>query len=157
MTDITNQKLGGTGTAAAVGSNNVRTYTGVLDIKQAVADGLTAGDNIQMISIPAGAVTLAVTAHTTEALVLGSTPIIDIGYTDGDPDAYVDAYTTITVGAITMTALATTATIESAERLVVCEINGATLTSGLIAWTITVILPSIENPVLARAKIYTNI
>ena len=156
MTDITNQKLGGTGTNLSVGSNNVRTYTGVLDIKQAVADGLTAGDNIQMMSIPSGAVTLAVTAFVKEALVLGTTPIIDIGHTDGDPDEYVDAYTTTTVGAITATALAVTTTIESAERLVVCEVNGATLTSGLIAWTITVILPSVENPVLARPRVYPN-
>jgi hypothetical protein len=156
MTDITNQKLGGTGTNTAIGDGAVRAYTTVVDIAEAVADGLTSGDNIQLMTLPAGSVFFGLQAENLTALVMGATPLIDIGTTDADPDEYIDGQTKITTGVLTDTAAALTTAAIATELTLVMELNGGTLTSGKIAVTVWLGKPTIQNIEAAKPKVYTN-
>ena len=156
MTDITNQKLGGTGTNLGLGNGAIRSYTVVLDIAQAVADGFTSGDNIQIMTLPAGSVFFGLQAEILTALVMGATPLTDIGTTDGDPDEYIDGQTKITTGVYTDTSAALTTAAIASELTLVCELNGGTMTSGKIAVTVWLGMPTIQNIEEAKPKVYTN-
>lgn len=154
MADITTQKLGGTGTDMALGNGAIREYTMVIDVEQAVTDGFVAGENIQIMTLPAGSMFFGLQAEITEALVLGTTPIIDIGTTDADPDEYIDGVTTVTTGVMTdVTAALATASIAT-ELELVCELNGSGVVSGKIAVTVWMGKPTIGNLEIASPREY---
>ena len=108
------------GSAASTASTNNRTYLQQVDldfpaiIVARAADSLTAlaaTDSLAVLHIPAKTLILAVGVDCTTANTAAST--IDIGYTGGDVDAWVDGFDTasatsaVGLGALMTTAVAT--------------------------------------------------
>lgn len=156
MTTISTQKLGGTGTALSANGHPDRTYHGVIDIAAAVADGYVKGDSLALITIPANVPVLHFGARITEALVIGTNGTTDIGTTVGDPDEFVDAQTTTAVGNFGAYA-ATTLAASDSERTLYAEFNSDTsVTSGKIAYTVTMPMPPVEAPGRAVPRTYPN-
>jgi hypothetical protein len=158
MADVSKFKLGGAdGNVLAHGRSCVKTFTTVIDIKKAVAEGLTAGDSYEIMTLPKGTTFVNLQAEILEALVLGSTPTTDIGTTKADPDEYVDAQTTITAGSIfTSTAGAKTIAPIASDLTLYAEFNGSGLVSGKVAVAVTLIHPTEETKEIAGPKVYKN-
>lgn len=155
MADITNQKKGSGVTAG--GKDHPRTVRGVVDIAAAVADGLTAGDNVELMDLNAGDILLAVDAKITEALVLGASNSIDIGTTEADPDEYVDNQSDTAVGVFTAYVAGSLGPSRvTADATIYCEINGAAVTSGKIGWSVTYIPSSDDGLEMSDHRSYTN-
>ncbi len=108
-----------------------------------VAAGRTAlanGDTLQVFNIPAKSLVLAVGVDCTTLESTAST-VIDIGFTGGDVDAWVDGFLPATVnskvglGAL-MTTAAATNYFESADTLDVLMLTGVQDTSIMRIWAI---------------------
>lgn len=159
MADVTNQKLGGTGTSTAVSAYPLKTFNGVIDIAKGVSDNsYVKTEQFDLLTIPANATILHFDARITEALVLGTTGTTDIGTTAADPDEFVDAQTTTAVGNFGAIA-ATTLAASDTERTLFAEFNnsGGTVDSGKIAYTVVMTVPAVETEEKARPRTYTNV
>jgi len=156
MADITNQKLGGTGTSMNSAGGAICAYRVVADITKAVADGLTTGEQIDLMTIPDGAYFVGLDAEIVEAL--SASTDIDIGTTEGDPDEYLDADSNANtaVGRFTAyTAACVTPVINVGEKTLRMEV--ATPATGKIAVTVWMGVPATENEEKARPRVYDNV
>jgi len=138
------------GSAASTASTNNRTYLQQVDldfpaiVAARLAAGLTAlaaNDSLAVLHIPAKTLILAVGIDVTTAETTAST--IDIGYTGGDVDAWVDGFdpTSITsavgLGALMTTAAATNyhATADTLDMLFLTALQD---TSVMRVWAVMV-------------------
>lgn len=157
MADITNQRLG-TGATMGLGHGRVEVLTHVVDIQKAVADGLTTGDYVEILTLEAGTILLSMDAEITTALSLGTNNTIDIGSTVADPDEYIDASTTTAVGRFgAYVAACVVPVVLTTDTVMYCEVNGDTLASGKIATTWVVVRPAKNAVGLAKAPTATNV
>ncbi len=152
MTDITNQKLGGTGIDLGTSYHPVPTFYKEIDIAAAIADGLVADDTIAVMTIPANAPVLYFNAAISEALTAGTTT--NIGTTYADPDEFIDAQTTVAVGQFGAVA-ATTLAASTSERTLYAKIGG-TPAAGKIKIAVTTVLPAAATPAVAKPRSYPN-
>lgn len=157
MTDITNQKIGADSGDLGYAPSIV-VYGGEVDIARAVADGFTAGDSIQLMTIPSGGIHIAFDAEITQALDIGGTPLTDFGYdSEADPDNLIDGQTNIAVGRFTTyTSLCTTTTVHTSDTKVYCSVSGAAVVSGKYKWSLAIIQPAIDSVGRAVKHSYTH-
>lgn len=154
MADITNQKLGGSGTGLSY--VNAQRAAGVIDIAKAVRDGYTSGSSIELVTYEEGTIINAFDAVITETLVLGTSNTVDIGTAKADPDEYVDAQSTTAVGRFGAYVSNTYPQVLTADTTFYLELNGSAVTSGKIAFTIEADRPAKYNVGIGSVRQYPN-
>jgi len=132
------------GSAASTASTNNRTYLQQVDLDfpaiiiARAADSLTAlaaTDSLAVLHIPAKTLILAVGVDCTTANTAAST--IDIGYTGGDVDAWVDGFSAVGLGTNMTTAIATNyhATADTLDMLFITALQAQ---SKMRVWAVMV-------------------
>lgn len=157
MANITTQKLGtGTGDVLSTGNSYITVIQEEIDIAKAVDDGLTSGDNITIMDLPKNTGMLYLDAVITEELSLGTSPQIDIGTTEADPDEYVDGQSDTSVGRFTSYVDAGYPLVITSDSTLYMQVAGSAPASGKVAVTLILVTPTDEAAKLATHRSYPN-